>query len=532
MNVVWLGPTGMWSLGWLEQIFDGHEWYQNFEIDGGAYVVVAAEYMFDQVEQINAELAKLPWSVVILASDERGLFPVEELSRDIDALWVMTPHFEKHNYPEGTHFMGEGCPQEAHDLIGKAVRGQDRLYTVGFSGQITHERRQELAEAMREGRERGEHYYLNETAGFTQGLTRPEYYQLLVDTQATPAPSGPETLDSFRAFETLEAGGVPILDLICPVPQDGHQYWDAVLGGDHPLPSVYNWNQVHAWGAEIEERWPAMSNQVFSWWQLTKRRVRYEILSASPVWVADDHITVLMPTSPVPSNPDLAKITTTIESVRHHLPTADILILCDGVRPEQEDRREAYNRFVTDLLWKANFEWTNVYPIVSPDFRHQCGTARDALAHHVTTDLVMYVEHDIPLTTDLPIDFEGIERLLASNDLNVVRFAFENQVHPDWEYLMLDPEPVELHGVRIRRTRQWSQRVHVTRAAFYRQILEDYFPLDARTMIEDRLHSVAKHDPAKFRMAFYHPLGNIMRCYHIDGRETDLKYDMDYGSIS
>lgn len=529
MNVIQLEPKGMWSINWLEDLFSGPEFnhYSGFPDNEGAFVLVPAEYWADRVDELNERISRLPWAVVILASDEQGMFPVEDLV-PVRSLWVMTPHFEKHVFPEGTNFMGEYYPADSREWISKATRHNPRPHLVSFSGQVTHERRYELVDAM-EGTNSSQ-YWLNETAGFTQGLGRADYYQLLVDTEIVPAPSGPVTLDSFRAFEALEAGAVPVLDLVCPVPCDGELYWNSILGY-HPLLTVRNWHELPELVDQIGGRLSdhvALSNQTFSWWQLHKRDMRRRILSSSPEWFDPEQLTILMPTSPVPSNPSLDKITQTIESVRFHHPTADILILCDGVRPEQEDRRSNYETFVSDLLWKANFEWTNVYPIVSLDFQHQALMTRKGLTH-VNTELILYVEHDIPLVTDMPIDWSGITRLVKSGAIDVLKFSFEaSGIHPEHEHMALDPKIIDMFGVPIRRTVQWSQRPNVARTDYYREIIEKWFPPTCRTMIEDKLHGVAQQFPEQFRLATYMPEGSKVRCYHIDGRETDSKFDMVY----
>lgn len=59
-------------------------------------------------------------------------------------------------------------------------------------------------------------------------------------------------------------------------------------------------------------------------------------------------------------------------------------------------------------------------------------------------------------------------------------------------------------------------------------MIDEYFPTTSRTMIEDKIYGAAKHDPGRFRMAFYHPEGPIVRCFHSDGRENDTKFEMEF----
>jgi len=51
-----------------------------------------------------------------------------------------------------------------------------------------------------------------------------------------------------------------------------------------------------------------------------------------------------------------------------------------------------------------------------------------------------------------------------------------------------------------------SQRPFLTNADYYRRTLAANFTIDSRTMIEDKMHSVAASNPwAKNRIAIYHP---------------------------
>lgn len=544
VNVVWLNynegspERGYWSYGWLEQTlinsptppWDGDiKFYQGLQVSDvpegeGAIVVIPAEYNAPYVDKLNIDLAKLPWCVLVLASDERGLFPIELIDMTyVTSLWVMTPHFEKHVYPPRTNFIGVNYPQDAHERIAQFKHAsKDRTHICSFSGQITHERRHQMVEALEP-----HGFYLNKTEGFTQGLGRDEYYAMMAGTISTPAPSGPVTLDSFRAYEALESGGIPILDLECPLAQDGNRYWNAVLGDNHPLPTVFDWNNAHPWIDDNAFNWPLSGNLVFSWWQMYKRELRYRLLDSIP---GIDHgdITILIPTSVIPSHPSTAILDETIASVRFHFPTADILVMCDGIRSEQEHRRDDYDTYVQEVCWKANFEWRNVYPIVFSGHEHQANMTRVAL-DSVRTPLVMFVEHDTPLVIDEPFDWENLIRLGKSGKVDVIKFAFEAHVHPEHERLMIDHETIQMEGVPVRRTIQWSQRPHISTLSYYRKIINDHFPVTGRTMIEDRMHSVAQVDVYDHRIVVYHPTEtNIKRSAHTDGRESDEKFPMVY----
>lgn len=92
-----------------------------------------------------------------------------------------------------------------------------------------------------------------------------------------------------------------------------------------------------------------------------------------------DLVTVLVSTSPIKSHPDTSIIEKTVESIRKKLPENEIFIMIDGIRNEQEYLRENYQEYIRRLLWLCNHKWSNVLPIVFPEFRHQQGITKETI---------------------------------------------------------------------------------------------------------------------------------------------------------
>jgi hypothetical protein len=150
---------------------------------------------------------------------------------------------------------------------------------------------------------------------------------------------------------------------------------------------------------------------------------------------------------------------------------------------------------------------------------------REALFRWVDTDNVLMVEHDTPLVADEPIDWAACEQLVAQRAVDVLRFHHEAHVPREHRHLMIDHETIEMMGVPLRRTVQWSQRPHLASTAYYARMLQRHFSSEARCFIEDRMHGIAQQFPREHRLAIYHPDGNIKRSYHLDGRQGEPKYD-------
>ena len=93
-------------------------------------------------------------------------------------------------------------------------------------------------------------------------------------------------------------------------------------------------------------------------------------------------VTVLTPVSPIPSHPDTAILDHTIESVRHHLPDAEIMLMFDGIRRQQGERTADYHEFTRRMLWRADKVYGGICPFVFDKHLHHAGAA----AANLTTD--------------------------------------------------------------------------------------------------------------------------------------------------
>lgn len=238
-------------------------------------------------------------------------------------------------------------------------------------------------------------------------------------------------------------------------------------------------------------------------------------------------ITVVIPVSPIKSHPETTILAETVESVRHWLPTSEILLTFDGVRKEQNSRRKDYEEFIRRALELADWKWRNVVPFIFDRHEHQTGMLRSVI-DEIRTPLLMYVEQDTPLVTDEPIDWELITDLIEDGTSNLVRLYHEAILQPEHAHLMHGYE-----GGHFVRTSQWSQRPHVASVAYYRRILNAHFTPDAKCFLEDKLHSVLDESYRvdglagwlQHRVHIYNPGENMKRSVHIDGRAGEPKYD-------
>ncbi|MEX2116826.1 MAG: hypothetical protein WEB37_08060 [Bacteroidota bacterium] len=554
IDVIWYGHNGeyrvWWDMAMLSEIFSRELWdpvrgHQFAHYDGfeslpqdapGAVLVIPARHNADKIGLINQKISRLGWVLLLLVGDEEALFPVDQLSHPNMVVWAMTPHPGKWKRID-RYLINGYTPYTRKTLQSRKDNADKRELGFFFAGQNNHDRRAGCLNALKKMKN-GE---VIETPGFTKGLPHEEYYAKMASAKVIPCPSGAAVPDSFRLWEALEAGCVPIADVLAPVIKEP-RYWNILLGEDElPFPTIKYWKDLAGTVQYFVDTYPRFQNKAFAWWQKFKRQMAYnleeDIIRVSGVVPEEsglrDKITVLIPTSPIKSHPDTEVLEKVIGTVRERLPDSEIILMFDGVREEQKDYTERYQEYIRRVLWKANFEWKNVLPLVFETHHHQVAMTREAMKY-VRTPTILFVEHDAPLCEEIP--FPNLVEAVISGDANMIRLNHEAKILDDHKYLTLDESATNLYGAPLIRTAQWSQRPHLASAEFYRRILADYFSQDAITMIEDRIHGpivqawLERGRPGwnDWKIWVYAPDGDQKRSYHLDGRGGDKKYEMTF----
>lgn len=547
--VIWLSlhegidARGPWDTRMLEALFAGELWphhlkFEHYVISPGGYqaqdshsswsgraiVVVPAAHHVDDVESINQFINFFDSVLLILCGDELGVFPWKEIKHPNIKFWVQAPD-PKHyaDMAPWGYFFGWGWGAATPQLITEGwpeMDSKDILWS--FSGQVTNSRRKQAANGLRRARARVAGLF-RPTEGFSQGAAPADYARELAHSWIVPCPSGPHSVDSFRVYEALEAGCIPLVDTMNP--QGFVDYWNFVYG-NNPLPAISDWDTVGGTIEYLLANRCRKAAECSAWWKMIKSTMVYRLiedLTALQMIPKYEHdVQAIVTSSPIPSNPSLDILWSTISSIENHLGEIDIMVACDGVRPEQEHMTKAYDRFLYCLCSWARTK-PNVLPLIAPEWGHQANLAKRALMY-VDSPCFLFMEHDTPLTAD-DIDWQGAIDVVSNGHIDVLRFHHESHILDVHQYLMIDDVTKTIIGVPLRRTKQWSQRPHLANTDYYKKMLRVHFPSSSRTMIEDKMHSVAQRLPGH-RLAIYHPEGSIQRSDHLDGRGSEGKFDM------
>jgi hypothetical protein len=237
--------------------------------------------------------------------------------------------------------------------------------------------------------------------------------------------------------------------------------------------------------------------------------------------MSKEQISVLISSSPIRGHPSTAIIDETLRSIRYHLPDSPILIMADGVRPEQEHYAERYLEYISNLVGRVIFKMDNVKLVPFLEFTHQANMAMKTL-EMVNTPLILFVEQDTPLM-DRQIDWKMLKEAITSGATNHIRLHYDEQIHQDHQHMMCGRlTPYLIKCV------QFHNRPYLTNTDWFRELLAANFTENSRTWIEDKVYGPISCAPwADYRLTIYDPEGtgrNMKRSADLNGRGGDIKY--------
>lgn len=278
VNLVWqTDRLKSWEEDWLMELLKGLDVkviddnkYQKF-VDNS--VIVLSAWHLQGSKQYFKKLNNLGYNFgIILLGDERSLTP---LSFHKQGKFVFRCYWNRNfihlknvfTFPLGykTGFWSDSSPLRA--------TLPHRDYTWSFAGQIVRKpTREEMISYMKVF----PNYFIHETSTWADpnSLNTSDYRDLLLSSLFVPCPSGWCNLDSFRVYEALECGCIPIVE---KSPED---YFSNCFG-KHPFLAVDSWDQAPALMKALlddpvllEQR----RQQCYEWWQNKKRETNKKFL--------------------------------------------------------------------------------------------------------------------------------------------------------------------------------------------------------------------------------------------------------------
>jgi hypothetical protein len=174
-------------------------------------------------------------------------------------------------------------------------------------------------------------------------------------------------------------------------------------------------------------------------------------------------------------------------------------------------------------------EWKNVLPIIFDEHSHQSDMMK-ATIDLIQTPVMLYLEGDVALRTDISTDWGSALDLLDSGEAYTVRFySVHTEIPEGHEYLMLGQVG------DFTRTFQWSQQPHLSRVSYYRDVvLPNTTP---KLFIEDKFYGKVFSDCHggnmngwnDHKLWLYTPSNrdSVRVANHLDGRRDMKKFTSD-----
>lgn len=260
-----------WDYGLLKQTFEKNKIDQviidTLPQEERAFVVIPGKGNAGKEQDINNELNNINRVVLFITGDEENLFDVDQITHNNISIWVQYPTRKHQKYNK----LPIGTPQHIKDNLPEY---SEKTHTSCFAGQITHKRRQQLADIMPNIK----NSIYKPTDGFAKGDSPKEYYKNLLSAKIAPAPAGVVSIDSFRFFEAIEMLCMPIADLRNSRGQKDN-FYHYVFDENLPFPATNNWAELPDIIKSILKEYPNNMHRVVAWWIKYKRDFSIKIMS-------------------------------------------------------------------------------------------------------------------------------------------------------------------------------------------------------------------------------------------------------------
>jgi len=261
---------GKWDYGLLKETFERNNVNQVVvkeipKLDRG-FVVIPGQGNAGKEDVISSQLKNLDRAVLFITGDESAYFDVDKIDHPNISIWVQYAHPQHNKYNK--FFIG--VPQHLKSNLPDYPIKQ---YDIYFGGQITHQRRQQLAEVM----PTLPNALYKPTEGFAQGEQPKDYYRTLSRARVAPAPAGAMVIDTFRFFEAIEMLALPVGDLI-DSKGEMIDYFNYVYPAEIPIKKVKDWNQLKEMLPNLINNYPNNMHQVVCWWIKYKRDFSIKVM--------------------------------------------------------------------------------------------------------------------------------------------------------------------------------------------------------------------------------------------------------------
>ena len=227
-----------------------------------------------------------------------------------------------------------------------------------------------------------------------------------------------------------------------------------------------------------------------------------------------DKLTIIISTSPIPSNPKTIYIDAIIKSIKENLFIDNeykIIIACDGT----DNINPNYNQYIDNLKNKYKSH-ENILIVVNDEKGHLTGNLRNAVKY-VNTEYLMLVQHDLIFISKINPN-KIIEDMIKYPNLKHLKFNKRNNIKQGWDNTRKFASIKVKGNYTYIMTESWSDQNHICRTDYFKNIVLEI--VKEKTFMENILNKVCKGKHDKFGTFIIGDVNDENTIVHLDGSET------------
>ena len=265
-NIIWFdGFRGNWDSGLLSSIIENNSTFiEHNSKDNPVFDNVIVLAGKTDKYRLRDYLLKTSKALVILMSDEDSYFDWEFCQLPHVEFWTQ---YYFRNKGEIKTRIPLGVPNRFKNYI---VTKQERKYSVSFIGQVQNEHRRQCVEAVKQI----PNHFIHIADGFggVGGLEYQDYLDVLCQSEVVVCPSGSMCCDSFRVYEAIECGALPVADRNSPRDYIDFNYWKEC--GINII-SLTDWKELSRY---IDKPFVKAQMQITKdWWSIYKSELKTKL---------------------------------------------------------------------------------------------------------------------------------------------------------------------------------------------------------------------------------------------------------------
>lgn len=217
----WDGARGNWDCGLLLRVFEKYpsvfEQYNDkvYPDVKRAIVIVVGR---PKIGPLKSYLSKLKSGVVIMTGDEECSFNCDEAVPKHLEMWTQCYAPHRSHIKERLLLGTPNRPGYKYNTW------MPKKYLWSFVGQKQNPHRDKCVEVLSKLRD-GFLHVVDGFGGQGNGIEYQQYLDICCQSRFVICPSGSMTADTFRVYEAMECGAIPIADRRSPRDEPGFNYW-------------------------------------------------------------------------------------------------------------------------------------------------------------------------------------------------------------------------------------------------------------------------------------------------------------------